>query len=157
LALAELANDFDVWINLRDYFPHPYTYDHAMNFIHQCQQDSYLRNCAILKNQRLCGVIGIIPGEDIYRHTAEIGYWLGKPYWGMGIATSALMHFSEYLFTNYQFMKLEANVFAWNPSSMNVLQKAGYQHEATLKHRILKNNQLTDEHRFVKFNPKLRL
>src|SRR5262245_22628154 len=72
--------------------PHPYELDDAVNWLRWQEKEAYstaFSNFAISfkENDSLIGVIGIeIRADDA---TAELGYWLGQPYWGQGITTEA--------------------------------------------------------------------
>lgn len=95
-------------------------------------------------------MISIIEQSDIYRHSAELGYWLGEPYWGKGIVTEAVKMISSYGFNELKIERIFAGVFDFNKASINVLQKNGYQLEGISKNGVIKNNIIRDEHRFYK-------
>ena len=57
------------------------------------------------------GGIGIHPRVNEERHTAEIGYWLGEPFWGRGIATAAVCSLSQRALKEPDLYRLFANVF----------------------------------------------
>ena len=79
--LAELANNPKISINLRDAFPSPYTLADAENFIEMCRKQAPTQVFAIEYNGEYVGNIGLHPGSDVYRKSAEIGYFLGETYW----------------------------------------------------------------------------
>jgi RimJ/RimL family protein N-acetyltransferase len=72
--LAELANNKKIWDNLRDIMPCPYTVDNATFFINLTSQENPPMTFAIEYDGQLCGVIGLVAQQDIYKKTAEIGY-----------------------------------------------------------------------------------
>lgn len=80
---------------------------------------------AIVLDGTAIGGIGIEPGSDGFRKSAGIGYWLGEPFWGRGIATEAVKAVTGYAFSEFDLYRIEAGVFGWNPASMRVLEKAG--------------------------------
>ena len=43
------------------------------------------------------GGIGVHPGQDVYRHTATVGYWLGEQFWGRGIMTEAVTAVTDFI------------------------------------------------------------
>src|SRR6187549_716637 len=88
--LARLANNKKIWDNLRDFIPFPYTIDNAIFFINLTKQQDPQLNFAIEYDGQFCGVIGLAPQQDVYKKTAEIGYWIGEPFWNKGIATTAV-------------------------------------------------------------------
>ena len=143
-ALAQVANNRRIWRNMRDAFPYPYTIDDAHEWITRVQQDFPERHFAIASTSQVIGGIGVEPGEDVRRRSAEIGYWLGEPYWGQGIATAAARALTEYAFDRFDLARLEARVFEWNPASCRVLEKAGYTREARLRRAIEKDGQIID-------------
>ena len=90
------------------------------------------------------GGIGARAGEGIFVRTAHFGYWLGEPYWGKGIVTAAGRALLEYLKADARFARLESPVFEWNPSSMRVLEKLGFERVAVLRKSVTKDGQLID-------------
>jgi len=90
------------------------------------------------------GSVGIELGTDVFRRSAEIGYWLGEPFWGRGIATEALRAMTEYAFAHFDICRLEAGVFGWNPASARVLEKAGYTLEGRARNAVVKDGRTTD-------------
>ena len=75
---------------MRDCFPHPYTEKNARDWIHFATQQKPETNFAIASAQEAIGGIGLRLQEDVHRRSAEVGYWLGEPFWVRGIATTAL-------------------------------------------------------------------
>jgi len=110
---------------------------------------------AIATTEEAFGVIGYIPGQDVYRFSAEIGYWIGQEYWGRGIMTDAVAIFSEYLFETFKFNRLYAGIFSSNPASGRVLEKAGFTCEGILRAHVTKNGELLDEHLYARLRPGL--
>ena len=86
----------------------------------------------------------------IHRRSAEIGYWLGEPFWGRGIATAALRALTDYAFANHDIVRLDAGVFEWNPASMRVLEKVGYVLEGRLRKSVTKDGQTIDGFLYAK-------
>src|SRR5262245_23961409 len=78
-SLARHANDREVWRNMRDAFPHPYTLEDARRFLDFVERMPALRFFAIEHGGEAVGGIGISPLEDVYRRSGEIGYWLARP------------------------------------------------------------------------------
>ena len=74
----------------------------------------------------------------------HFGYWLGEPHWGKGVVTAAGRALLEYLKADARFARLEAPVFEWNPSSMRVLEKLGFERVALLRKSVTKDGQLID-------------
>ncbi|MCG8474499.1 MAG: GNAT family N-acetyltransferase [Cytophagales bacterium] len=146
--LALLANNKKIADNLKNNFPHPYDANDAEFFIGNCLEEETPVTFAIEWNYELVGCIGIIPQEDIYEHSAEIGYWVGEPYWNMGIASKALRIMMEYAFFKLRYTRLFAHVIEYNTASCHVLKKSGFTLEGIGKKAVLKNNRLWDEYRY---------
>jgi [ribosomal protein S5]-alanine N-acetyltransferase len=139
-----------IWDNLRNYIPHPYTQTDADRFIGQCLLESPPLTFAIEYKGSLCGVIGLAAQKHVYRKSAEIGYWIGEPFWNRGIATIAVKLISEYGFNKLNLVRIFTAVFEYNPTSMKVLEKNGYTKEAVFKKAVIKNGEIWDEHRYSK-------
>ncbi len=150
--LAALANNKKIWDNLRDYIPFPYRESDAISFIAHTQKEKPQQTFAIKYEDRLCGVIGLVIQQDIYRRSAEMGFWLGEAFWGQGIATQAVALINRYAFGELKLVRLYSGVFDYNTASMRVLEKNGYQREGILRKAVYKNGALHDEHRFAIIN-----
>lgn len=145
-ALVKYADNYNVSKLLRDQFPFPYTEEMAeMWLVHACNQDPE-SNFAITNNKELIGTIGIHLQEDVNRFSAEIGFWLGEPFWNKGIMTKAVKVFCTHLFNVHHYIKLTANVFEGNEASKKVLQKTGFILEGTLRKNVFKNNKFLDQY-----------
>lgn len=144
-SLVEHANDREVWINLTDAFPHPYTLQDARNWIALTRgAGESWTPLAIEVEGAAAGGIGTQRRHDVYRRTAGIGYWLGQRYWGHGIATEALRLVTEHAFATTDLARLEAHVFEWNPASCRVLEKAGYTLEGRMRRGVIKDGRVID-------------
>ena len=150
--LAELANNRHIWINLRDQLPSPYSRADAEAFIHLANDpDCTAHHRAIeLPGTGFCGMIGLHPGTDVNRFSAEIGYWIGEPYWGRGIATAAVGQMLRVGFEELDMERIFAAVFSSNPASMRVLERNGFIFEGIARHAVFKNGAFLDEHRYGK-------
>lgn len=148
--LALISNNRQVWNNVRDGLPSPYTLTDAEQWIAICAHQSPKRNFAVEYAGQVAGSIGCVPGEDIYRKNMEIGYFIGETFWGRGIATIALAQLLEYIPQYFSVTRLFAGVYAHNTASMKVLQKNGFYLEAVHRKAIWKNNSHIDEYMWVK-------
>ncbi|MBN2523608.1 MAG: GNAT family N-acetyltransferase [Bacteroidales bacterium] len=146
--LAQLANNKKIWDNVRDYFPYPYTKKDATEFIESCRKEDPEITFAVVFNNELVGVAGLVLQTDIYKNTAEIGYWIGEEYWNKGIATQAVRLLVSYGFENLKLHRIFTGVFEYNKASQKVLEKCGFVHEGTSKKSITKNNAIIDEYRY---------
>ena len=146
--LASLANNRKIADNLRDVFPHPYTEGDALSFISLCLEEDPQVNFGIVAGGQLAGVIGLIPQSDIYRFSAETGYWLGEEFWGRGVATAAMELLITYAFDSLKLAKLYSGVFSTNRASIRVLEKCGFEQEGLFKSSLVKNGMIMDEYRY---------
>jgi len=152
-SLVRHANNRNVWINLRDNFPCPYTTADARGWIRLATTNGFNLVFAIDVDGFAVGAIGFRPGDDIHRHSAEIGYWLGEEYWNRGIITEAVIAMTEYAFNTMKMTRVHAEVFMWNTASMRVLEKAGYLREGVLRKSVYKDRQWVDEVVYAKIGP----
>ncbi len=144
-ALVRYANNRNVWINLKDRFPYPYTESDARAWIAHCEtRAGDPTNLTIDWHGEAIGGDGLEPYGDVHRLMASIGYWLGEPFWGRGFATQALVTFTSYAFATFDLHRLQATVFAWNQASARVLEKAGYTLEGRLRRSIIKDGRIAD-------------
>lgn len=148
--LVTEADNINVWNNLRNYFPHPYTEEHGKAWLEKVVDALPAINMAIEADGKLAGGIGLILNGDVYIKSAEIGYWLGEQYWGKGIATEAVRQMTEYAFYYFDLVRLYAEVFETNKASMRVLEKNGYYLEGVRRKAVFKNDVLMDDYIWVK-------
>ena len=152
--LALLCNNKKIWDHVRDFLPHPYTEKDASEFIFLCRQETPQTTFAIEYRGELAGCIGLARLSDVYRLGAELGYWIGEPFWGKGIATRAVELISEYGFLQLGLERIHSGVFAFNGASRRVLEKSGFNLEGIFKRSILKNGRIWDEYRYALLNPR---
>jgi len=148
-SIAKYANNRNVWINLRDAFPHPYAKQHARDFIRAVRQRSPETTFAIVVDGEAIGSVGFVLHPDVERVSAEIGYWIGEPFWGRGIAADALVAVTKYAIEAHQLTRVYALPFAWNKRSCRVLEKAGFVLEARLKRSAIKDGCITDQMQYA--------
>ena len=139
-----LANDYDVWKMLRDHFPHPYTRADAENWVALQSGRDPATVFAVCDGEGPIGAVGLEMRESDFRHSAELGYWLGKPFWGRGIITEAARAMTAYGFETLGLTRIYAHVKAHNGASERVLEKAGYQREGLLRKAVLKEGAPVD-------------
>jgi RimJ/RimL family protein N-acetyltransferase len=143
--LAELANNPRIAVNLRDGFPNPYTLVDAENFLEKFANQQSALVLAIEYNGEYVGNIGLHKGTDVYRKSAEIGYFLGEPYWNKGIAVKAVNLICNYGFKNLDIVRIHAGIFEYNLASMRVLEKCGFKKEAIRKKAVFKQGKVWNE------------
>jgi RimJ/RimL family protein N-acetyltransferase len=149
-SLLENANNRNVWRNLGDRFPHPYTSSDADRWLSYLEEMTDPTHWAIDVGGNAVGGIGVELGELEHIKSGRFGYWLGEPYWGRGIMTSAVQVTSDYVLNRFDIVRLEASVFAWNPASMRVLEKCGFSREGVLRLSVFKDGQIIDAVMYAK-------
>jgi RimJ/RimL family protein N-acetyltransferase len=144
-SIAKYANNRKIWINLRDGFPYPYQLSDAENFLSKVAQQNPKTIFAIANDKEAIGSIGLMPGEDVHRFTAEMGYWLAEPFWNKGIMSEVVSRFVEFAFEKFQLNRIFAEPYIGNPASARVLEKAGFVLEGTLSASVFKNGKVLDQ------------
>lgn len=143
--LTRIADDIEIAKWLRDSFPSPYTMENARAFLAVCEKEEETQLCrAIEVEESLAGCITVVPREDMYRKTGEIGYWLAKEYWGRGIMTEAVKSATAEAMRRFGLCRIEAEVLAENEASARVLEKAGYVREGRKRKSIYRDGALWD-------------
>lgn len=144
--LAEMLNNKNILNNLRDGLPYPYTKSDAEEYITSMLSSDKTKTFAfaITVDDKVIGSIGVFRCENIHFRTAEMGYYIGEPYWGNGFATSAVTQICNYIFNNTDIIRIFAEPFDYNLASCRVLEKAGFQFEGLLKNNAVKNGKVLD-------------
>lgn len=115
--IAELAGDWDV-ARMTGRVPYPYSETLAREWITGLQEGEFVRGIEL--EGKLIGVCGYVPGQ---KRSAEIGYWIGKPYWGRGFATEAAQAIVDYCFKTAGIARLTCCHFVENEASAGVIAK----------------------------------
>jgi [ribosomal protein S5]-alanine N-acetyltransferase len=148
--LASIANNRKVWLNVRDRFPHPYTVMDAMQWIQiQIEEKPFLNFC-IEYQGKVAGSIGVMPKEDVYRKTIELGYFIGEPFWGKGIGAKAVGLIIEYIEKEFDVVRIFAEVFEHNKASMKILMKNGFHLEGIRKQSVIKDGVIMNDYVWVR-------
>jgi [ribosomal protein S5]-alanine N-acetyltransferase len=142
VSLARHANNREIWRNLRDTFPHPYTLADAQNYVSRHVKAGDVSNLAIEIHGSAVGGIGLRRMSD---EDAEIGYWLSQDYWGLGVMTEAVQVITQFGLTELCYIAIRASVYEWNPASARVLEKAGYRLEMRNPRAVVKDGSVIDE------------
>lgn len=127
--------------------PHPYQIEHAQEWIstHATDFDNR-RNLTLAiqenKSNQLIGCISLRLDDANFK--AEMGYWLGVPYWGRGYATEAGAALIRYGFEHLNLNRIAAYHFASNPASGRVMQKIGMTREGQLRQNVFKDGAFHD-------------
>jgi RimJ/RimL family protein N-acetyltransferase len=121
-AMVALAGDRRVAENTAR-IPHPYAAPDAVGLLAAINQDGGETVFAIVLDGALIGMCGLDPRPD----GAELGYWLGVPFWGRGYATEAARALIDYAFAELGHEVLQSGARVSNPASRRVLEKCGFQ------------------------------
>ncbi len=143
--LVRLADDRLVWQQLRDAFPHPYTAEAGRGWVAPATARPPATHFAVVCGGVLVGGAGYLPGQDVERVGAEVGYWIGRPYWGRGLATAAVRELVNVTAGRGGFTRLFALPFAANAASCRVLEKAGFTLDAVLRRSAIKDGRVVDQ------------
>jgi [ribosomal protein S5]-alanine N-acetyltransferase len=123
--------------------PHPYTEQDAREFIAATRQGGLLRRTIRTRaDGKLIGGIGLNLEEQDQR--AELGYWIGVPYWGHGYATEAGHETLRFGFEELRLNRIFAQHFGNNPASGRVLVKLGMRYEGCQRQHLRKWGEFVD-------------
>ena len=98
-ALVKYAGNRNISLNLDYRFPNPYLEEDAQEEIERANVPQSELTCAIASEEEAIGSIGLHLQRDVNRRSAEMGYWLGEPFWGQSIATEVVRALAKYAFT----------------------------------------------------------
>ena len=132
--IAELADDFDI-ARMTTRMPHPYRRGDADSFVaHAAAQDPERARAFVVEHPDIgpVGVVGLFHDADPY---PEMGYWIGKPYWGRGFATEAVEGALGWARGRWKKRAVGAGHFPDNPASGQVLAKAGFLYTGEVRSR----------------------
>lgn len=118
--IARLAGDWDV-ASMTGRIAFPYSEDLAREWMSTIGEGEFVR--AVEYKGALIGAVGYVANGD---GSAEIGYWIGKPWWGRGFATEAASALVRHCFTTAGFNRLTCCHFVDNPASRRVIEKLGF-------------------------------
>jgi RimJ/RimL family protein N-acetyltransferase len=149
-ALAAIANNRKIWDNVRDRLPFPYTKKDAKEWLELVKKQKVVTTFCVEVDGELAGSIGVTLRDDVYRKTAEIGYFIGEEHWGKGVATEAIKQMVNYVQKKFDIVRVFAEVFEYNKASMKALEKNGFYLECIRKKAAFKNNIILDDYVWVK-------
>ena len=142
--IALLAGDFDV-ARMTTSMPHPFHRHHAESFLARVQALDLAREAVFaieLETEGLIGIVGFHPTDVLGAKVGgspyvgpEIGYWLGRPYWGRGLATEAAAGAIAWAKSAWRRRVVISGHFADNPASGRVLEKTGFLYTGEIQPR----------------------
>lgn len=126
--------------------PHPYVDGAAEAWI-ATHQAAYNDGAAVTfaittKHNALRGAVSLQLTRAHSR--GELGYWIGQPYWGQGLATEAVQRVLQYAFEDLNLNRVQASHLPRNPASGRVMEKVGMTREGLHRERYLKDGRFED-------------
>lgn len=122
---------------------HPYTEQHAKEFLRMAEDDDKAWFAITLSDSgQFCGGVGLRIEPEHSR--AEVGYWVGVPFWGNGYATEAAQAAVRYGFEDLRLRRISAAVSKGNAASEKILQKLGMRHEGCMREHQCKWGKFMD-------------
>jgi len=141
--LRPLVGDKDIAATTLS-IPHPYPDGEAERWIsktHEKYQEGIAAAFAIILNDT-GKIVGSISIWIEHKHShAELGYWIGKPYWNNGYCTEAGQAILSYGFKERDLNRIHAHHMTKNPQSGKVMQKMGMSYEGTLRQHVMKDGK----------------
>jgi RimJ/RimL family protein N-acetyltransferase len=129
------------------HIPHPYSLNDAVDWI-ASQEIAFDRgdadNFALERRSdgQLLGALGLHFNRD--HGYAEMGYWIGVPFWNQGYCTEACSRVLKFAFEKLKLNRVQARHFSRNPASGRVMQKMGMQREGILRQAVKKWDRFED-------------
>lgn len=150
-----LVSDYEIYRTTSN-IPRPYDEGYAERWIATHADQFYTNQHVTLAitdaaNSNILGAISL--GTNRTHQRAELGYWVGVPYWGKGYGSEAAQAIIRYGFEVLDLHKIMARHMAGNPASGRIMQKAGMQQEAVLREDILKDGVYHDVVVYGLINP----
>lgn len=145
-SIERMLNHPMIRSTLRD-LPNPYRLRDAREFLDEVlagEGDTVFAFAILVPFGRIAGGIAVTRQENVYRLTAELGYYLAPSFWGHGVMTQAIRQICEYVFGHSDIERIYAEPFADNIGSCRALEKAGFQLEGTLRRNVVKDGRFHD-------------
>ncbi len=145
-ALVKYANDKIIALYTR--LPHPYRLQDALDFIpktrqKQRQNKGYELGIELKETKEIIGMMSI-RDIDQQNKNAEVGYWIGRKYWGQGLGSEALQLMIQFCFNKLKLKRLYAKVLHPNIASASLLQKQGFVLEGRMRKDTFKYGKWYD-------------
>ena len=137
---------------MRDSFPHPYNNKDAHDFIEMCMNKEIQSVFAIFYKGNFVGSISLNLQKDVYKKSAELGYYVAEKFWNKGIASKSVGLIVKFGFESLHLTRIYAGVFQNNIASMRILKKNDFVLEGIKRKAIFKNNKILDEHFYAIIN-----
>lgn len=125
--------------------PYPYPDDGVQTWLNRLESSEEMHYTFLVvrkEDNAVLGCVGIHPHERFKR--AEIGYWLGVPYWGNGYTSEAARRLVQFGFEELDLVRIDAGYFTDNLASRRVMDKIGMQYEGTFRSYVQKGDVSKD-------------
>jgi RimJ/RimL family protein N-acetyltransferase len=123
----------------------PYHLENAQAWIERCQAFDFeagrVSQWGIHWDGQLVGEIGFHSWKPQLKTQSSLGFWIGKPYQGRGIATESILQVTAIGFDTYKLALIKAAVFEGNTTSRQVLENCGFRYKSLQKNYFQKANQ----------------
>ena len=145
-SFAFYGNNPKIACFLRDAFPYPYRLKDAQDYIQSCiASEGKTQLCrAIVVDGAAVGSIGLFFGKDVAKKSAELGYWLGEPFWGKHIVSRGIGELCREAFCQTDLIRIYAQPFVHNLASRHALENNGFRLEGILQNSIYKSGMIYD-------------
>lgn len=129
--------------------PHPYPNGAAEAWIAEQHEKRASREQAVFaavprESDELIGCIGLTRSSETGPHAAELGYWIGRPFWNLGYCTEACLAVRTFGFESFGLSRIFAHHLIDNPASGRVMRKLGMRQEGVLRQHVEKWGKLKD-------------
>jgi ribosomal-protein-alanine N-acetyltransferase len=145
-SLVKYLNNPTIYANTA-HIPSPYTLKDAEDFIQRCKtavNDSYIFTVRLNENDEMIGACGIHSSKTNKR-IAEVGFWLGEPYWRRGFMSRVVRKVLEIIKAEFKHLvRIQAQVFTWNTASKRVIETCGFAYEGLLRRQMYKDGKDVD-------------
>ena len=153
------SDAISIYENVRDYdiarytmIPYPYKLKGARDFIKATHRNIKRKKAFELgiENKESKEIIGMMSllNVDPDNRNAEIGYWLGKKYWGRKIMKEAVKLILNFGFMELKLVRIHARVMHPNTTSAKLLEKSGFQYEGRMRKTVFRKGKWMDELRY---------
>jgi ribosomal-protein-alanine N-acetyltransferase len=155
LRIVTRADALNIYHNISDkdisrftHIPDPYKLEDAYDFIklthrQRRKKTAFHFGLENRDNGQIIGGIGLENISEIHRK-GEIGYWLGKTFWGKGIMVEAINLMLDFCFTKVKLHRVQAYVFPDNAGSIRVLEKTGFKREGLIREGFTQRGKHVD-------------
>ena len=107
------------------------------------------------ETKEIIGMVSLM-NVDYDNKNAEIGYWLGKKYWGKGIMKEAIKLILDFGFKKLKLVRIYAKVMHPNITLAKLLEKSGFKYEGRMRKTILRRGKWMDDLRYSILNSEFK-